>query len=204
MAHKPSSGLPVVSPGLTGYCRPMHSTHTAYRLGSSIGLIGGAVFVWVNQAALTAAASWSAILAWAALFALAIWNVWIRPKPLNNLRAPRPRAGLIYGLACLGMVLLIVLGSRVLTSSRHEAATPALVALAVGLHFLPFSHAFNAPFFLRLGGAMAVLGAIGLILALAVGAPWGAGFAVLAGLAMTALVAFGARWNQGQLTRRGA
>ena len=165
----------------------------AYRLGSTIGLAGGAAFVLINRQSLPSAPAWAALLAWIVLLALAVWRVWLRPGPVDGLARPRPRAGAIYGAACVGMVLLMALGSRVLTAAGVEHAVPALVVTAVGLHFLPFSYAFAAPFFVGLGTLLAFLGALGLILALTLGAPWGAGFAVLAGLVMTGLVALGPR-----------
>ncbi|WP_374929470.1 hypothetical protein [Kytococcus sedentarius] len=164
-----------------------------YRIGCTIGLIGGAVFVLVNRSPLPSAWSITALVAWVLLACAAVWAVWIRRRPDGEtLETPAPRAGAIYGFACLGMVLLIALGSRLLNAMDQATAVPSLVAMAVGLHFLPFSHAFRAPFFLRLGTVLAVIGAAGIVADFTLGSPAGAAAAVLAGLCMTALITFDA------------
>lgn len=164
-----------------------------YRLGSTIGLIGGAVFVLVNRTALPPLASTAALVCWIVLLMGAIWAVWIRRAPQSaDPLPPRPRAGLAYGLACAGMVLLIVAGSNALRLWDMAGAIPPLVAAAVGLHFLPFAQAFRAPFFTLLGLAMTVIGGVGFVLAFVVGVTWAASAAVLAGLVMTGLIAYDA------------
>lgn len=66
---------------------------------------------------------------------------------------------------------------------------PAVVALAVGLHFVPLAAAFGLRFFTLLGVALATIGATGLVLGLTWNITAAPAAAVLAGLAMTALVA---------------
>ena len=80
-----------------------------------------------------------------------------------------------------------------LRSTGHADLRPALVALAVGLHFLPFAAAFRAPVFRLLGAAVASVGAVGLVLGLLVGASAAAGAAVVAGLVMLVLITVDAR-----------
>jgi len=93
----------------------------------------------------------------------------------------------------IGEVALIAAGTRAVTAAGHGELQPALIAAVVGLHFIPFSFAFREPIFLRLGGAVASVGAAG-VAAGALGAPRAAdAAAVLAGLLMLALIATHAR-----------
>ena len=86
-------------------------------------------------------------------------------------------AGIGYGL--LPVVLLCAL----------IVFFPILVAAVVGGHFLPFARAFQAPVFWWIGGAMAVLGLAGAVLA-ALGDPVaGPAGATAAGAAMLVIVA---------------
>ena len=65
----------------------------------------------------------------------------------------------------------------------------ALVAAVVGGHFLPFARAFQAPVFWWIGGAMAVLGLAGAVVAVLGDPVAGPAGAAEAGAAMLVIVA---------------
>ncbi|WP_157621826.1 hypothetical protein [Serinicoccus hydrothermalis] len=157
-------------------------------IGSVIGLVGGTVFVLVNRGELPQAWSTAALIAWVVLLLVAAWAVLVRRGGARQTSAPHPRAGLIYGLSVLGMLVFFIGGSALLRAGGVPELGPALIALGVGLHFIPFARAFGVPFFFGLGGAVSVVGGLGLVLGLVwtpVAAP---AAAVLAGLLMVALI----------------
>lgn len=159
------------------------------RWGSVIGLVGGLVFIGSYSSVLGAAA---ARLAWTAGIALAVSALfahYVRPVSLGPLARPHPLALAIYGGSVVGQLALIAAGTRALTATGHSELQPALIAAVVGLHFIPFACAFREPMFLRLGGAVAGAGAVGLA-AGALGMPHAAdAAAVLAGLIMLTIIA---------------
>ena len=69
---------------------------------------------------------------------------------------------------CCGCVAvqfaLIGAGSAALAAAGRDEVQPALIATVVGLQLLPFAWAFSEPMFYVLGGAVAVLGATGIVL----------------------------------------
>ncbi|GAB7189948.1 hypothetical protein NUM3379_06540 [Kineococcus sp. NUM-3379] len=147
--------------------------------------------------------SYSAVLgpvastvAWAAGIAgvvAALFAHYVRPVPLGPLARPSLLALVTYGGCVLGELVLIALGSRALLAAGRGELRPALIAAVVGLHFLPFAWAFRERMFLHLGGAVALLGAVGMS-AGALGIPRAADvLAVLAGLVMITFVAAYAR-----------
>lgn len=159
------------------------------RWGSLVGLVGGLVFVGSYSPALGPVVS---ALAWVAGLvgtATALFAHYVRPTALGPLARPGVAALATYGLCVGAELMLILLGSRVLVAAGAEGLRPALVALAVGVHFIPFAWAFRERMFRHLGAAVATSGAVGLLLgALGVTAAAGAA-AVLAGLVMTTLIA---------------
>lgn len=113
-------------------------------IGSGVGLVGGTVFVLGNRVALPDPWSAVAVWAWLPLLALAVWAVFVR-RPRRAAVAPpqHHRAGFIYLGACVGMVALIAAGRALLAPAGFAESVPAVVALAVGLHFVPFAAAFG-------------------------------------------------------------
>lgn len=163
------------------------------RWGSLIGLAGGMVFIASYSPVLGFVAS---TIAWAAGIAgvmAALFGHYVRPVPLGLLARPRPLALATYCGCVLGELALIAVGSRALTAAHHSELQPALIAAVVGMHFLPFAWAFHERMFLYLGGAVAVMGAAGL-LAGALGVPHAAdALAVVAGLVMITIITLYAR-----------
>ncbi len=106
-----------------------------------------------------------------------------------------PRHPVVVG-SVVGMLLAISLGRLALVGLGHEDLQPALVVLAVGLHFVPFARAFRAPLFGTLGWVVATLGALGLVGGAVVGAVAPRAAAVVAGLVMLGLVGL-EQWRGG-------
>ena len=67
-----------------------------------------------------------------------------------------------YRLSVLAMVVGIIISAYVLNQTGFGEATISLVAILVGLHFIPFTRAFNAKIYWAVGGAMALLGVLSL------------------------------------------
>lgn len=157
--------------------------------GSAVGIAGGATFVGATAGLLPVAWSTVAWVAGALLLAFALWATFgRRHAPLGE--APRPGALAVYLTSVLGMLALIAVGTQLLPEAQVEQLRPALIALAVGLHFLPFAWAFPAVagLFRALGLLVAILGALGLALGLGAAPVAGAACAVLAGTGMLALI----------------
>jgi hypothetical protein len=152
--------------------------------GPIIGAVGASVFVQSNRGQLPQTASAAAVVVWMALLAGFVWAVFLTPR-----RFPRPRplprsAGLVYLASVIGMIAMIQVGRSMLQSSDNADVVPAVIVLAVGLHFLPFARAFRTPMFARLGLVMTAFGATGLVLGLAWTPTAVAVLAVITGLVM--------------------
>ncbi|MDQ6648816.1 MAG: hypothetical protein M3Z02_01655 [Actinomycetota bacterium] len=131
----------------------------------------------------------------------ALFAHYIRPVRLGPIARPRPLALATYCGCVVGELALIAVGSRTLTSAGHAELRPALIAAVVGLHFLPFAWAFRERLFLCLGGAVTVIGTVGLM-AGALGVVHAAdAMAVVAGLVMIAIIML---YAQGRFAARTA
>ena len=158
-------------------------------VGSTVGAVGGSTFVVANASALGPPWSWVALgvgcvlaLGWVAATFLR------RHAPLEM--PPRRHAFVVYAVSVVAMLVLIRLAMMALGALGAEHLRPAALAVAVGLHFLPFAWAFPSAsrLFGVLGGVVAALGAAGLTLGLLGTPAAGAAAAVLAGLTMLALI----------------
>lgn len=67
-------------------------------------------------------------------------------------------------MCVVGEFALIAAGSRWLETLGRPELRPALIALAVGLHFVPFAWAFKERMFYALGGVLIVAGGLGLLI----------------------------------------
>jgi hypothetical protein len=109
----------------------------------------------------------------------------VRPRWIGSfVPATRWQIG-IYLLCVVGEVGLIRIGTQTLTAMDQAELRPALVALVVGVHFLPFAWAFGERMFYLLGGALILLGGTGLLTSSETGA---LAAAVGSGLVMSLLV----------------
>lgn len=172
-----------------GIATPLHPQV----LGGLVGAIGASTFVLVNRGLLPGSWPTVASVVWLLALAAFAWASLLRPRVLPDLAPPAPRAGAVYGVAVVGMVALVAGGGAVLRATGQADLRPALVALAVGLHLLPFAVAFRAPVFRVLGGVVTAVGAVGLVLGLVVGATAARAAAVVAGLVMLAVMTADAR-----------
>lgn len=163
------------------------------RWGSLIGVVGGLVFIGSYSLALGTAASVSAWTVGILLALAAVFAHYVRPVALGPLTRPSPVALAIYGACVVGELVLIKLGTRLLTSSGNGDLRPALIAAVVGLHFLPFAWAFNESMFFWLGGLVLALGAAGLTGGAAGVTHAAEAGAVLAGLALLIVITLYAR-----------
>ncbi|WP_413317391.1 hypothetical protein AA0Z99_11235 [Agrococcus sp. 1P02AA] len=160
------------------------------RLGSSIAIVGGLVFALSNGDG-AIAQPWLLLLRIlaAALAALCAWRLFVRPRPLGAPRAPHRLAWPIYLGSVVAMLAAIAGGRALLAALGAEHAAPAWIAVCVGAHFVPFAIAFRERMLTRLGLSVAVVGAVGVALAIALGSPWGDLGAIVAGIVQLAVVA---------------
>lgn len=158
-------------------------------LGSVIGSAGASAFVNLNRGGLPGPWPLLALFAWLAALALVVWVVLLRRRVLPEQPAPTPRAGLVYLSAVVGMLALMSLGRLALVTLGRDELQPAVVVLAVGLHFVPFAAAFRARVFGVLGWSVAGLGAAGLAGGAVLGATAALASAVGTGLLMLVVIA---------------
>lgn len=161
-------------------------------LGVVIGGAGASAFVHVNRGLLPAPWPTAALLAWTAALLVCAWVVLLRPRRLRDVGPPRPGAGVVYTASVAGMLAAFAVGRRVLDAVDRPELMPAVVVVAVGLHFVPFARAFGAPVFGTLGWALAAIGVVGLLLGVVAGAVPVAAAAVVTGVVMLLLMALDA------------
>lgn len=139
--------------------------------GGSARLIGagfGLGFVLANAAA--AAAPWDLVLRIAGVLTFVVGAVAaFRGRDLRL--QPRPSAIRVYWLCVALELVVIVVAFRVLAVHDLQEYGVIVVAVAVGVHFLPFGWAWRAPVFAWLGLAMIALGLAGALLAVAGAGP---------------------------------
>ncbi len=131
-------------------------------------------------------------MAWAAAFLAYLWLTFVRPQVPEPVQPVRRSAGLVYLASVVGMLALIRVGSEVLDAQRGAdglVLRPALIVVAVGLHFLPFASAFHAPVFTRLGLLVGALGVVGLVLGWAWDERAAPAAAVVTGIVMLVVIA---------------
>lgn len=136
------------------------------RIGAVAGLIGAAVFVFSYVDGAGAVPAIAAKAALIAVAATALWFLFVRPRWLGAFLPPKPWSIGIYVLCVVGELALIRLGSDALTAADASELRPALIALVVGVHFVPFAWAFRERMFYLLGCALIVLGGLGMLLTL--------------------------------------
>jgi hypothetical protein len=166
--------------------------------GTIVGATGATVFVLTNRGALAPPWPTLAIIAWLGALLPYVWCVFGAPRVFDQVGPVGSRAGITYVVSVVGMLVLIRLGTVLLHDANIGGLRPALIVVAVGLHFLPFAKAFKAPMFLLLGTLMAVLGTAGLVLGW-VWDEWAAATsAVVTGLVMLLVIAGDARRPHGR------
>lgn len=158
-------------------------------VGSTVGAAGGSTFVLANARALGSPWSGWALGAWGVLALGWLAATFLRQHvPVEVL--PRRHAFVVCAVSVVAMLVLIRLATTALGALEAEHLRPAAIAVAVGLHFLPFAWAFPSAsrLFGVLGVVVAALGGAGLLLGLLGTSVAGSAAAVLAGLTMLALI----------------
>jgi hypothetical protein len=133
------------------------------RTGTLIGLFGAGVFVFSYTPGFAEFTSVAARTLVIAAITCTLWFLFASPRFLGRFTTPRPRHIGIYLLCVIMEFALIALGTGRLTSVGRPELQPALIALVVGLHFIPFAWAFKERMFYTLGSVLALLGGVGLI-----------------------------------------
>lgn len=157
--------------------------------GTVVGAVGATVFVLENRVELPAPWPTLALLAWGLALAAYLWQVFVVRRDFGPMEPVGRGAGLVYLASVVGMLVLIRLGTAFVDAGDKPGLQPAVIVVAVGLHFLPFAAAFHTPMFTRLGATMAVIGALGLGLGWLVDPRWAPAAAVLVGVVMLVMIA---------------
>ncbi|MFP7833628.1 hypothetical protein [Marisediminicola sp. LYQ134] len=140
------------------------------RIGALVGLVGACVFVFSYTAGFTDALSAAARIVVVVASVATLWFLFGSPRDLGRFVPARRWQIGVYLLAVVIEFVLIAVGSRWLGSIGAADLRPALIALAVGLHFIPFAWAFAERMFFVLGATLVALGAVGLLVGTATGA----------------------------------
>ena len=157
--------------------------------GGLIGVIGGGAFLFGGIAGLPAEHQGTLRGSAIALIGFTLVVVLLRRRVLPAVQAPARGALRVYGIAVVAMLALFPVTRLVALALDAPTAQIALVAAVVGGHFLPFARAFQAPVFWWIGGAMAVLGLAGAVVAVLGDPVAGPAGAAAAGAAMLVIVA---------------
>jgi hypothetical protein len=168
-----------------GIQEPFHPTV----LGSIVGSVGATAFVLINRNELPEPWPMIALGAWALVLAAVIFAVFLRPRRLLDPGPPGPYAGLVYSGSIVGMLVVMAGGRAVLEAADRPELQPAVVVIAVGLHFVPFARTFRVPVFASLGWSVTALGVLGLVGGLIGGAVPAAAAATITGLVMLVAIA---------------
>lgn len=162
--------------------------------GAGIGAIGATVFVLANRDLLGTPWAPLALAAYAVALALFVWAVLLLVRDFGPLPQPRTNPLVVYLAAVAFELGLIYVGSQLLERIGLIELRPALIVLAVGLHFIPFAWVFRLPLFMPLAIVMSVLGVVGLILGATVNTVFAPAIAVVTGVAMLLIIAHDA-WS---------
>lgn len=178
---------PSATPGTPPPPGPRGRPHP-FTLGAVVMAIGASAFVHVNRSALPSPWATVALAAWIVAITLFCWATFVRARHLPLTNPPHPRAGVVYVASTLAMVGVMAAGRWALDEIGRPELQPAVVVVAVGLHFLPFAGAFRAPVFAVMGWVVAGIGVVGLLAGLVAGAEAVAAAAVVTGLVMLVVI----------------
>ena len=145
------------------------------RVGALGGLIGACVFVFSYADGFGVPFIDVAKISVVVIVLGTLWSLFVRPQWLGEFISPKPSAIGVYLLCVVGGFGLIRAGTEWLTVIGRAELRPAVIALIVGLHFVPFAWAFRERMFYVLGGALIILGGLGLLTNWALAAAAGSG-----------------------------
>ena len=154
-----------------GRTRTRRTRLAGRQVGALIGAIAGLVFVLINAGA--AAGPWAWVLRGLGIVAFAgvLWvSVLRRERVPADQPPPSASAWRVYWVMVAFEVVLLPVGVKLLVRLDHPELTVPWVALIVGVHFLPFARAFEAPVFRVLGLVLIGLAVVGGVLGLRAGA----------------------------------
>lgn len=154
--------------------------------GTFIGASGASVFVHVNRVLLDKPWPVIALIAWIVMLAIYVVTTLVIKRYWLPMPEVKKSAGFIYLGSIVAMIAVIWLATQIIPEGKEHLRV-AVIIIAVGLHFLPFSRAFHEPFHTRLAWVMTAWGVIALIL----GFFWAQGtwaVAVITGLTMLGLM----------------
>jgi hypothetical protein len=156
--------------------------------GATVGAVGASVFVLVNRGELTHPWPTVAVIVWVVTLSAYTWFVFLARRVFDEPEPANPHAGTIYLCSVVSMLVLIRGGTTLLNHAGTQALRPALIVVAVGLHFLPFRAAFRTNMFTVLGTAMVVIGTTGLAAGWWWDARIAAASAVISGVVMLVII----------------
>ncbi|MEO7070706.1 MAG: hypothetical protein ABI131_09475 [Nostocoides sp.] len=165
-------------------------------IGSVIGAIAGLAFVLINAGTVPAPLLWRLVAT--SGFVAIIWFVVLRGAEVDPV-SPSRAALRTYGISVAAMVVAIPLGATIITNVLDRPnAVLVWVVFVVGVHFLPFAHAFHLPVFHWLSASLVAVSVVGTVPALTSDSATAAGrTGVAAGFVLLLFSAVGPR-----LTRR--
>lgn len=161
------------SPSVRGFSPPRFAEPR--RVGALAGLVGACVFVFSYADGFGEPFIEVAKISVVALVLCTLWFLFGRPQWLGEFTPPKRWEIGVYLLCVVAELGLIMAGTEWLMVIGMAELRPALIALVVGLHFLPFAWAFRERMFYFLGGALVVLGGSGLLTNEALAAASGSG-----------------------------
>ena len=145
------------------------------RVGTLAGLIGACVFVFSYAEGFGVPFIFVAKISVVVVVLGTLWFLFVRAQWLGEFLSPKPWAIGVYLLCVVGELGLIRVGTEWLMVIGRAELRPAVIALIVGLHFVPFAWAFRERMFYVLGCALIILGGLGLLTNWAQAAAAGAG-----------------------------
>lgn len=128
-------------------------------------MVGACVFVFSYTPGFTDAWSVAARILTIVFVSATLWFLFAAPRFLGPFVPPRGWHIGVYVFCVVIEFALIAAGGRWLESVGELELRPALIALVVGLHFLPFAWAFKERMFYTLGGFLVLIGGVGLLIA---------------------------------------
>lgn len=166
------------------------------RLGSTIGAIGGLLFVVINAGPIGAPAATIVRIVGVVAFCLVLFLIRTRTSGRADGPAPSRAALRTYWMCVAAEVVAIPVGALVLRLLHQSVLTLVWVVFVVGVHFLPFARAFGVRLFAALGVGLVVVAVAGAVAALADGAVAVAWTAVAAGAVLLMFAAAGVLTNR--------
>lgn len=164
-------------------------------IGSVIGAVAGLAFVIINAGAVSAPLLWRLV---AAIWFVAIMWFVVRHESDVDQESPSRSALRAYGISVAAMVVAIPLGARIITNALDKPnAVLVWVVFVVGLHFLPFAHAFQLPVFTWLSATLVAVSIVGAVPTFASDSATAAAWTgVVAGFVLLLFSAVGPRLNR--------